>query len=75
MVRKVWIKCANKWQVHLHISYNLPCHCTFRIMFSSVEGDDISAMTPLDTALDSGNPCSSRDVADGHTRPVHDAGV
>ena len=44
-------------------------------MFSSVEGDDISAMTPLDTALDSGNPCSSRDVADGRTRPVHDAGV
>ena len=45
-------------------------------MHSFIEGDDIPATTPLDTALDSGDPCSSRDVADGQTSgPVHDTGV
>ena len=41
-----------------------------------VEGDDIPATTPLDTALDSGNPCSSRDVGDGQTisEPASDEG-
>ena len=41
-----------------------------------VEGDDIPATAPLDTALDSGNPSGSRDVGDGHTssEPASDEG-
>ena len=35
------------------------------------EGGNIQATTPLDTALDSGAPCSSKDV----DNPVNDAGV
>ena len=31
-----------------------------------VDGADIPATAPLDTALDSGNPCGSRDVGNGH---------
>ena len=41
-----------------------------------VEGDDIPATAPLETALDSGNPSGSRDVDDGHTssKPASDEG-
>ena len=46
-----------------------------KINVTFLEGDDIPATSPLDTALDSGNPGSS---GDGHTstssKPANDEG-
>ena len=48
--------------------------CTYNILIllSFAEGDDILATEPLDTALDSGDPCSSTDRR--NNQPESDAG-
>lgn len=69
------LTCTNHYTT-LCMQIEVYIHVYMYMYVPFVEGDDISATTPLDTALDSGNPCGSRDVDDRQTsgEPANDEG-